>query len=119
MEAFPTAKVTEYATSQRTTLSRVSARANVRLRRVTRSAVIAATGASALVGVVVAKEVPGGSGNTSSTKGTPAAVTPTIVRDLDHLDVIVNRVRPRAVPPPNAHDHDHHRPAVTSGGTSR
>jgi hypothetical protein len=58
-------------------------RANVRLRRLTRSAVLAATGATALIGVVVAKEHPGaGSGAGASGKPpaqsatTPNATTP-------------------------------------------
>ncbi len=51
-------------------------RANMRLRRLTRSAVIAATGATALIGVVVAKEHPGASSG-ASPKGTTPALPPT------------------------------------------
>jgi cytoskeletal protein RodZ len=52
-------------------------RAQVRLRRLTRTAVLAATGATALIGVVVAKEHPGASGTPVTTDTTPSSSTST------------------------------------------
>src|SRR5450755_186538 len=97
------------------------ARTNVRLRRLTRCAVIAATGASALVGVVVAKEVPGGSSNTSSTNGTPAAVTPTTsgTSATSTTSRSSSTASAKGSNTTNAPTTTTTVPTVTSGGTSR
>jgi hypothetical protein len=62
-------------------------RAEIRLRRLTRSAVIAATGATALIGIIVAKEHPGASSGagtdgtvplpSTSTSTSPSTTSPT------------------------------------------
>jgi cytoskeletal protein RodZ len=85
-------------------------RADVRLRRLTRSAALAAVGATALIGAVVAKEHPGASSGASTT-GTadpqaPVTSTPTAP----------SKSSPTSSQTPTATTR---RPVATSGGTSR
>jgi hypothetical protein len=80
-------------------------RANVRLRRLTRSAILATAGATALIGVIVAKEHPGASSGDSATGTTPSQNPTTSVPTSTS----------NSSPPTTTT----RRPVVTSGGTSR
>jgi cytoskeletal protein RodZ len=85
-------------------------RADVLVRRLTRSAVLVATGATVLVGVIVAKEHPGASAGARATETTlprhPTTSTPTAP----------SKSSPTSSRPPTTTTR---RPVATSGGTSR
>lgn len=82
-------------------------RADARLRRVTRAAALLAAGATAAIGVVVAKEHPGA----SATSPTVPAQNPSASRPST-----TTTSPPITVSPPTPTGS---RPLVTSGGTSR
>jgi hypothetical protein len=80
-------------------------RVEARLRRLTRAAVLLATGAAVAIGVVVAKEHPGAS-----------APSPTAPAQSPSASSHSTTPSPITVAPPTR---TRSRPVVTSGGTSR
>jgi hypothetical protein len=84
-------------------------RADARLRRLTRSVVLAAAGATALLGVVVAKEHPGAAPAPGSTP-VPPTTTPAPTPSSGTVT---------STPRPTAPTTTTTRPVVTSGGTGR
>jgi hypothetical protein len=86
-------------------------RADVRLRRLTRSAVLLATGATAVIGVVVAKEHPGASAATSTSNepSTTPTTTPTTSPASGGTSTPVTQAPTTTTSPP----------VVNSGGTGR
>jgi hypothetical protein len=108
---------------------RARAKAQARIRRLTRTAIVVAGGATAFMGVTVAREHPGGSAPSSlppspAPAPTPAPASTTTTAPLPTAPAPAGApvspsttppTTPATVPPTTTTT----RPAVTSGGTSR
>lgn len=91
-------------------------RAHLRIRLLTRSTVVAATGATALIGILVAKEHPGASATSQAKKTDPASSTATTTTTTTapssggRVTTQTTTTHPTTTTT---------QPVVTSGGTSR
>jgi hypothetical protein len=94
-------------------------RANVRVRRLTRASFVAATGATALIGAVVAKEHPAKSASAllpSTTTTTPTTSSPSLPSSPSTTTVQTTPTTTTTTSPLTTTTT---RPIVTSGATSR
>jgi hypothetical protein len=92
-------------------------RAKARVRRLTRAAVIAAMGATGLIGVLVAKERPGASSAETVTQTNPTTTTSTTTTTTTASGS--HRTSSTTTPTTSTPTTTTTQPVVTSGGTSR